>query len=92
MTVTYGISNGLDRLYAGEFAIEKQGSQAAYSSAGVSFDTIFDFRQSVELPWNEDFFAVPPQAPHGQHLKLGVLHTSIMRAAQAAFRGAKSGG
>lgn len=86
VTVAYGTSQGLNRLHAGEFAITKQGSPAAYSSAGLSFDTKFDFRQSVELPWNEDFFAVPVQTPHGQHPKLGSLHASMMRAAQAAFK------
>ncbi|HEY2255569.1 MAG TPA: hypothetical protein VGI11_08020, partial [Variovorax sp.] len=88
VTVAYGSSQGLNRLYGGEFAITKQGAPAAYSSAGLSFDTKFDFRQRVELPWNEDFFGVPPHAPHGQHPKLGSLHASMMRAAQAALQAA----
>jgi hypothetical protein len=86
ITVAYGTSQGLNRLRAGEFAITKMGHRAAYDSAGLSFDTKFDLRQSVELPWNADFFAVPPQAPHGQHPKLGNLHASMMRAAQAAHQ------
>jgi hypothetical protein len=84
--VAYGTSQGLNRLHAGEFAITKQGSPAAYSVAGLSFDTKFDLRQVIELPWNEDFFGVPPRAPHGQNPKLGSLHASMMRAAQAAFQ------
>lgn len=84
VTVAYGTSQGLQRLHKGEFAITKQGHPAAYGSAGLSFDTKFDFRQLVELPWNEDFFAVPGRAPHGQHPKLGSLHASMMRTAQAA--------
>ncbi|HQR21210.1 MAG TPA: hypothetical protein PKV98_10100 [Burkholderiaceae bacterium] len=91
VTVAYGTSQGLARLHAGEFAITKQGNPAAYSSAGLSFDTKFDFGQLVELPWNEDFFAVPPQAPHGQNPKLGSLHASMMRAAQAAYQALRSG-
>lgn len=86
VTVAYGTSQGLQRLHKGEFAITKQGNLAAYSSAGLSFDTKFDLRQSVELPWNEDFFAVPAGAPHGQLPKLGILHASMMRAAHAAYQ------
>lgn len=33
----------------------------------------------------ENFFTVPPLAPHGQHPKLGNLHASMMRIAQAAL-------
>jgi len=60
----------------------------AYESAGLSLDTKFDFKQSIELPWNEAFFAVPARAEHGQHPKLGELHPSVMRAAQAACQAA----
>ena len=91
VTVTYGTSQGLTRLRKGEFAITKQGNHAAYGCAGLSFDTKFDFGQSVELPWTDDFFAVPVHAPHGQHPKLGSLHASMMRAAQAAFQALQSG-
>ncbi len=89
ITVAYGTSQGLQRLHKGEFAITRSGNPAAYSSAGLSFDTKFDLRQSVELPWNEAFFAVPARAPLGQHPKLGSLHASMMRAAHAAYRAAK---
>ena len=86
VTVAYGTSQGLQRLHPGEFAITKHGNPAAYSSAGLSFDTKIDLRQSIELPWNDDFFAVPAAAPHGQHPKLGSLHASTMRALQAAYQ------
>lgn len=89
VTVAYGTSQGLQRLHKGEFAITKQGNPAAYGSAGLSYDTKFDLRQSVELPWNEDFFAVPARAPHGQRPKLGSLHASMMRAAHAAHQAVK---
>jgi hypothetical protein len=92
VTVAYGTSQGLNRLQAGEFAITKLQHRAAYGSAGLSFDTKFDLGQSVELPWNMDFFAVPPHAPHGQHPKLGSLHASMMRAAQAAHRAVQDEG
>ncbi len=86
VTVAYGTSQGLHRLHAGEFAITRQGHPAAYRVAGLSFDTKFNLAQQVELPWTTAFFAVPPHAPHGQHPKLGSLHASMMRAAQAAHR------
>lgn len=86
VTVAYGTSQGLQRLHKGEFAITKRGHPAAYNSAGLSFDTKFDLRQSIQLPWNEDFFAVPARAPHGQHPKLGSLHASMMREASTAFQ------
>lgn len=88
VTVAYGISQGLQRLHRGEFAITRQSNPAAYGSAGLSFDTKFDLRQLVALPWNEEFFAVPAWAPHGQHPRLGSLHASMMRAAVAAYQGA----
>lgn len=91
VTVAYGSSQGLQRLHKGEFAITRLGNPAAYSSAGLSFDTKFDLRQLVELPWNADFFAVPARAQHGLNPKLGSLHASMMRAAQAAYQGAKGG-
>lgn len=87
VTVAYGTSQGLQRLHQGEFAITKGGHQAAYVSAGLSFDTKFDLRQSIELPWTDVFFAVPPKAPHGQNPKLGILHASMMRALRAAYEG-----
>ena len=90
VTVAYGTSQGLQRLHKGEFAITKQVNPAAYSSAGLSFDTKFNLRQLVELPWNEDFFAVPARAPRGQHPKLGSLHASMMSAAHAAYQGVRS--
>jgi hypothetical protein len=90
VTVVYGTSQRVDRLFKGEFAITKQASPAAYGSASLSYDTKFDFKQSIDLPWNQDFFAVPPRAPHGQSPKLGVLHASMMRAAQAAVQASKT--
>ena len=84
VAVAYGTSQNLNRLHKGEFAITKHGNPAAYGSAGLSFDTKFDFRQTVHLPWTDQFFAVPPGAPNGQRPLLGTLHASMMRAAAAA--------
>ena len=91
VTVVYGTSKRVQQPYPGEFAITKVGNPAAYKSAGLSLDTKFDFKQSIELPWNEAFFAVPARAAHGEHPKLGELHPSVMGAAQAACRAVPSG-
>ncbi len=90
MTVAYGTSQQLDRLHTGEFTITKQGTPAAFKAAGLSFDTKFDVGQTVSLPWGEEFFAVPPNAPLGQSPKLGSLHASVYRAVQAAHAAAEA--
>jgi hypothetical protein len=61
---------------------------AAFAAAGLSYDTKFDLKQRIDLPYTTAWFSVPPAAPHGQTPKLGVLHPSLVRALQAAFRAA----
>lgn len=63
---------------------------AAYAAAKLSFDTKFDLRRTLDLPYSADWFSVPPAAPHGQTPKLGTLHPSMVRAVQAAFRAASA--
>ena len=82
--VAYGTSQNTDRLYSGEFLIGP-GDGEAYALSGLSVPTKFDLRSVKELPYNEQWFRVPPGAPHGQTPKLGVLHPSLMRRAKAAF-------
>ena len=64
-------------------------STAAFALAGLSFDTKFNCKQIVELPWTKAIFKVPPRAPQGQQPKLGTLHPSMMQVARAAYRAAK---
>jgi hypothetical protein len=85
VSVAYGTSQKTDRLYSGEFCITKSEHPAAYASAGLSYDTKFDLSKVLELPYNDDYFSVPPHAPHGQNPKLGTLHPSMVRIAAAAF-------
>jgi len=85
VSVAYGTSQKTDRLYSGEFKISKSEHPAAYASAGLSYDTKFDLRNVLELPFNDAYFSVPPHAPHGQTPKLGILHPSMVRAAAYAF-------
>jgi len=83
--VAYGTSQKTNRLFSGEFRITKIEHPVAYNSAGLSYDTKFDLKNTLELPFSEVYFSVPPNAPHGQIPKLGTLHPSMVRIAAAAF-------
>lgn len=82
--VAYGTSQKVTDLYAGEFAISRA-DREAFGAAGLSFDTKFNLARRLKLPFNDEYFAVPPGAPNGQNPKLGVLHPSLVRRAAAAF-------
>ena len=84
--VAYGTSQGTTRLFSGEFAILRDRDRAAFDAAGLSYDTKFNLGQAVDLPYSSDWFSGPPAAPIGNTPRLGMLHPSMMRAAQAAFR------
>ena len=84
--VAYGTSQRTTSLYKGEFAILRQQHGAAFEAAGLSFDTQFDMKQALDLPYSTEWFSVPPAAPHGQTPRLGTLHPSLVRAAGAAYQ------
>jgi hypothetical protein len=86
VTVAFGTSQKLNRLYSGEFQIRQRDNPATYAMAGLSFDTKFDLKNVLTLPFNLDWFSVPPHAPHGQNPKLGTLHPSMVRVASTAFK------
>jgi hypothetical protein len=88
--VAYGTSQKVNQLFAGEFAIGRDGAPAAYAAAGLSYDTKFDFNQARWLPFNSDWFGVPPARPYGHSPQLGVMHASVYRAAAAAHQAAGS--
>jgi hypothetical protein len=89
--VVYGTSQpASDCTASGEFSIQRDRNPAAFAAAGLSFDTQFDLRQLVQLPCNADWFSVPPAAPCGQNPTLGVLHPSLVRAVEAAYRASRS--
>jgi hypothetical protein len=87
--VVYGTSQRTTTLYRGEFAILRDQNHAAYHAAGLSYDTKFDLKQILDLPYTTDWFSVPPAAPHGQSPKLGTLHASLVHALEAAYRAAR---
>jgi hypothetical protein len=84
--VAYGTSQRTTTLHRGEFSILRDRNPVAFQAAGLSYDTKFDLRQAVDLPYTTDWFSVPPAAPHGQNPRLGTLHPSLVRAVEAAFR------
>jgi hypothetical protein len=86
--IAYGTSQRVTSLKAGEFAITRANA-AAFELAGLGYDTKFDCKQLIDLPWSERYFKVPPHPKHGQTPQLGTLHPSVYHAAQAAFRAAK---
>jgi hypothetical protein len=87
--VAYGTSKRTTTLYRGEFSILRDRNLSAYEAAGLSYDTKFDLKQVVDLPYTTEWFTIPPAAPHGQIPKLGTLHPSLVRAVQAAFLAAR---
>jgi hypothetical protein len=87
--VAYGTSQRTTSLRRGEFSIERSRNLAAFEAAGLSYDTKFDLKQVLELPFSTEWFSVPPAAPHGQTPKLGTLHPSLVRAVQAAHQAAQ---
>jgi hypothetical protein len=82
--VIYGTSQKTDLLRSGEFLISKI-EPAAYQLSGLSYATKFNFHSAVELPYNQQWFKVPPGAAHGQTPKLGVLHPCLMQRVRAAW-------
>jgi len=84
VAVAYGTSQNTDRLHSGEFLTSPADGEA-YTLSGLSLPTKFHLRSVKKLPYDEQWFRVPPGAPHGQTPKLGVLHPSLMRRAKAAF-------
>ncbi len=72
----------------GELSILRDRNAVAYEAAGLSYDTKFDLKKALDLPYTTEWFSVPPAAPNGQTPKLGTLHPSLVRAVQAAFRAA----
>ncbi len=84
--VVYGTSQHMTRLKTGEIAITQAKYPAAYSLAGLTYDTKFDFKVILELPWSDRYFKVPPRSLHGNTPKLGTLHATILRAVEVAYR------
>ncbi len=90
IVVAYGTSQKIDKLYPGEFTILPS-DNTAFEASGLGYPTKFNLGETFELDYNDIWFGVPPGAPCGQTPKLGILHPSLMRRGQAAFRAASKG-
>jgi hypothetical protein len=88
--VAHGTRQKVTSLQSGAFAIQRDRNPAAFLAAGLSCDTTFDLRQTLDLPISAEGCPVPPGAPHGQVPRLGILHPSLVEAVQAAFRAVTS--
>jgi hypothetical protein len=88
--LAYGTSQHVSRLKTGEVAITQENHPAAYALAGLAYDTKFDFKVIVELPWSDRYFKVPLRNRHGNTPKIGTLHATVLRAVEAAYRAAMS--
>jgi hypothetical protein len=69
--VAYGTSQRANHLKVGESAISRERTPDALRLAGLAYDTKFDFKVTVELPWAEPSFEVSPPPRYGQSPKLG---------------------
>jgi len=90
LSVVYGTSQHLDALKTGKVAITQAKNPAAYALAGLAYDTKFDFKVMVDLPWSDRYFKVPTRSTHGNTPKLGTLHATVLHAVEAAYRAAVS--
>ena len=61
--VACGTSQRTTTLHRGEFAILHDRNPAAYEAAGLSYDTKFDLGKTVDLPYTNEWFTLPPAAP-----------------------------
>jgi hypothetical protein len=77
-------------LKTGQIAITQAKHPAAYALAGLAYDTKFDFKAIIELPWSDRYFKVPLGNRHGNTPKIGTLHATVIRAVEAAYHAAVS--
>lgn len=90
VSVVYGASQHLARLKTGEAAITQAKHPAAYALSGLAYDTKFDFKVIVDLPWSDRYFKVPLRNRHGNTPKIGTLHATVLHNVEAAYRAAMS--
>ena len=90
ISVVYGTSKNLTRLKTGEVAITQANHPAAYTLAGLAYDTKFDFKVIVDLAWSDRYFKVPLRNRYANTPKIGTLHATVLRAVEAAYRAAAS--
>ena len=90
VTVVYGTTKKLDRLYPSEFKIGKRDG-ASFNLSGLVTDTKFDFNNQVKLPYCSTWFGSAPGQPYVNQPKLGVLAPNLVSRAKQAFDNSSKG-
>jgi len=84
VSVIYGTTQKLNRLYPSEFKIEKSDG-ASFALSGLAYDTKFDFNQLVKLPFCDTWFGKPTEKEIGNQPKIGVLAPNLVARAASAY-------
>ena len=84
VTVVYGTTKKLDRLYPSEFKIERVDG-ASFTLSGLAADSKFDFNHQVKLPFCSTWFGPAPGQPFINHPRLGVLAPNLVARASQAY-------
>jgi hypothetical protein len=88
VSVVYGTSKKLDRLYSTEILLDKK--DQGFVDSGLSYSTKFDLANSVQLPFTHDWFSPSPCGlMHNPLPKMGVLHISYYPALAKASKAIK---
>jgi PemK-like, MazF-like toxin of type II toxin-antitoxin system len=88
VTVIYGTTQKLNRMYPSEFKIEKSDG-ASFALSGLAYDTKFDFNHQVKLPFCDTWFGVYTGKHIGNQPKIGVLAPNLVARAALAYRASK---
>ena len=88
VTIIYGTTKKLDRLYPSEFKIEKKDGPS-FKVSGLASDTKFDFDHQVKLPFCSTWFGKAPGQVSLKERRLGVLAPNLVARAKKAFDQAK---
>lgn len=84
VTVVYGTTKKLDRLYPSEFKIEKKDGRS-FTLSGLAYDTKFDFNHRIKLPFCSTWFGKAPGQISVKEPRLGVLAPNLVARAKKAF-------
>ncbi|WP_229508914.1 type II toxin-antitoxin system PemK/MazF family toxin [Massilia sp. CCM 8734] len=57
--VAYGTSQRTTTLHRGEFSILHDRNRAGFQAAGLRYDTKFDLKRAIDLPYTSEWFSVP---------------------------------
>lgn len=71
--VCYGTSN-VSRIYPHDCPIYEATHPAEFASAGLSYDTKFNAKQMVTLPYTVEWLTISIRPAFGQTPKIGILH------------------